>query len=99
MEIEFKDKSLDSLETDPAFDAGFSVAVVRAYRKRIAFIRQALDERDLYAMKSLHFEKLKGARAGQSSIRLNKQWRLILEFKVEQQEKLVLVISIEDYHK
>ena len=49
-------------------------------------------------MKSLHFEKLKGNRNHQRSLRLNKQWRLILEIQQSTDGKLVVVISIEDYH-
>lgn len=98
MEIEFKHQSYDQMEIDTAFDAGFPLSVVRVYRKRIAFIRGAPDERDFYAMKSLHFEKLKGERTGQFSMRLNDQWRLILEFLSSQNGKVVVVISIEDYH-
>jgi proteic killer suppression protein len=61
-------------------------------------IRAALDERDFYAMKSLRFEKLKGARQKQHSMRLNDQWRLILEFEGEGATKVVVVCEIEDYH-
>ncbi len=64
MEIAFADDDLDRLETDPAFTAGFGQAVVKAYRKRIQQIRAATDERTFYALKSLHFEKLKGDREG-----------------------------------
>lgn len=99
MEIEFKHKTYDRLETESAFDAGFPCDVVKSYRKRVAFIRGAIDERDFYAMKSLHFEKLKGDRDGQHSMRLNKQWRLILEFTKKHNGKIVVVVSIEDYHK
>lgn len=99
MEIEFKQQSYERLETDATFDAGLALSVVRAYRKRIAFIRAATDERDFYSMKSLHFEKLKGNRIGQCSMRLNDQWRLILEFVTNKNGKIAVVVSIEDYHK
>ena len=42
-------------------------------------IRAAVDERDLYGMTSLHFEKLLGDREGQHSLRLNKKWLGVLE--------------------
>ncbi len=61
-------------------------------------IRAALDERDFYAMKSLHFEKLSGNREGQNSMRLNEQWRLILRLEKSESGKIVVVISITDYH-
>ncbi|CBW74489.1 unnamed protein product [Mycetohabitans rhizoxinica HKI 454] len=98
MEIEFADPDYDRLETDAGFTAGFSAPVVKAYRKRLQYIRAATDERDFYALKSLHFEKLKGDRDGEHSMRLNDQWRLILRLKKRSGGKLVVVVSIEDYH-
>jgi proteic killer suppression protein len=46
----------------------------------------------------LHFEKLKGSRSHHHSMRLNKQWRLIIELEGVAPNKLVAVINIEDYH-
>lgn len=97
MELEFADPDLDRLEVDPRFTGGFAQAVVKSFRKKVQFLRSIRDERDLHAMRGLRFEKLAGARAHQHSIRLNDQWRLILEFKGEGQNRKVLVIAIEDY--
>lgn len=98
MEIRFKDQKLDRLETDGTYDAGFSREIVRAYRKCIQVIRNAPDERVFYGLKALRYEKLKGERSHQHSMRLNKQWRLIVELEGIAPNKLVAVISIEDYH-
>ncbi len=98
MEVEFADDDLDRLETDPRFTGGFAAAVVSSFRKRMQTIRSALDERDFYALKALHFEKLKGRRSHQYSMRLNDQWRLILEFKGKSPNKKVVAVAIEDYH-
>lgn len=98
MEVRFGNRALEQLERDAAQDGGFSQAVVTAFRKRIQALRAAKDERDLYAMKSFRFEKLKGARAHQHSIRLNDQWRLILEFSGTAPNKAVIAMKIEDYH-
>jgi toxin HigB-1 len=98
MQVEFADHELDRLETDAQFTAGHAQEIVRAYRKRMQQLRSAKDERDLYAVKSLHFEKLKGDRSGQHSIRLNLQWRLILEIKGEHPCKIIGIIEIVDYH-
>lgn len=97
MEVEFEDDALDRLETDPAFTAGFSQAVVKAYRKRIQFMRAAPDERAVRAWKSLHLEKLKGTE-DDYSIRLNDQWRLRLRFVTRENQRTTIVIRIEDYH-
>jgi len=94
----FKDARLERLESDASYTAGFGSAVVSAFRKRMQMIRDAKDERDFYALKSLHFERLKGDRAAQHSMRLNDQWRLILEFEEEAAKKTVVVVAIEDYH-
>lgn len=98
MDVEYEDESLARLSADPGYSGGFDMAIVTAYRKRIQFIRAAPDERDFYAMKSLHFEKLAGDRAGQHSMRLNKQWRLILRLERRESGKVVVVISVVDYH-
>ena len=98
MDVRFADERLDRLETDPRYTAGFSQVVVRAYRKCMQVIRSAPDERVFYGMKSLHFEKLQGKRSHQRSIRLNDQWRLIIEFEGKAPGKIVVVVSIEDYH-
>jgi proteic killer suppression protein len=98
VEVEFRDENLDALETDSSFTAGLSPALVSAFRRRMQQIRAAVDERDFYALRSLNFEKLKGKRSHQHSMRLNIQWRLILEFNDSTSPKTVVVIGIEDYH-
>jgi toxin HigB-1 len=98
MEVEFADEQLDRLEIDPKFTAGFGKEAVRGFRKVMQVIRAAVDERDLYQLRSLHFEKLKGDRSHQRSVRINKQWRLILEIVGEPPQKTVRVAAIEDYH-
>jgi toxin HigB-1 len=98
MEIEFGNKDCDRLETDPNFNAGHSRAIVKSYRKRLQAIRAALDERAFYAMKSLHYEKLSGDRSHQHSMRLNRQWRLIIELRKKDDAAVVFIVGIEDYH-
>jgi proteic killer suppression protein len=98
MDVGFKDSSLDRLETDASYSGGFADAVVKAYRKRMQQIRAATDERTFYAQRSLNFEKLTRDRESQHSMRLNKQWRLIIELRGEAPRKMVYVVEITDYH-
>jgi proteic killer suppression protein len=98
MEVIFNDKKLRQLEVNSSYDGGYQSGVVKAFRKRMQQIRSAIDERDFYGLRSLNFEKLKGERKHQYSMRLNDQWRLILEFKGGLPNKIILVVSIEDYH-
>lgn len=97
-EVVHRDESLERLERDVKYAAGYSTALVRAFRKLMWFIRNATDERDLREKKSLHFEKLKGSREHQYSMRLNDQWRLIIEIEGKGTNKTLVVIGIEDYH-
>jgi proteic killer suppression protein len=98
MEIEFADGQLERVEADPTYSAGLSQALVKLFRKRMQQMRAAVDERDLRALKSLHFEKLSGARRHQHSMRLNDQYRLIVELQGEASPKIIRIIGIEDYH-
>src|SRR5439155_25955852 len=93
-EFSESNESLDRLETDANFNAGFGDGVVKAYRRRMQQIRAGSDERTFYAQRSLHSEKLHGDRLGQHSMRLNDQWRLILELHGEAPQKTVHVIEI-----
>jgi toxin HigB-1 len=97
-EVSFKDASLEKLEQDPNYTAGYDSAIVKAFRKRMQLVRAAADERDFFALRSLNFERLKGKRQHQFSMRLNDQWRLILEIEGEGSNKKILIVGIEDYH-
>ena len=98
MEVVFNNHDLDELETDSSFTKGYSEGIVKAYRKRLQGIRSAVDERDFYAMKSWHFEKMKGQRQHQHSIKLNDQFRLVLEIQESNRVKRIRIMGIEDYH-
>lgn len=98
MEIRFATADLQRLYCDPAFTSGHAPAIVTAFRKVVGRIQAAADERDLRALRSLRFEKLKGKRTHQNSMRLNDQWRLVVEVEGKGAEKVVSIVSIEDYH-
>ncbi len=98
MEVTFGTEDLDKLETDPDFSAGYGKEIDKAYRKRIQIIRAAKDERDLYAIRGNRFEKLKGERSHQYSLRLNDKWRPIVEIEPGTPKNKIVVVGIEDYH-
>lgn len=97
MEVEFDDEALARLETDAMFTAGFGRDVIRGFRKAMQAIRAAVDERDLHRG-GARMEKLKGARQHQNSVRLNVQWRLIVEVDDRGPHRTIRVVAIEDYH-
>jgi len=98
MEADFDSDDLDRLEVDATFTGGFGPEIVRGFRKVMQAIRAARDERDLYASRGLRFEKLDGKRKHQHSLRINKQWRLIVEIRGQGTQKRIGIVGIEDYH-
>jgi proteic killer suppression protein len=98
MEVRFKDRGLERLNSDARTGAEYPAGVVKAFRKRIQVIRAAPNEQVFYSLKSLHYEKLKGKRDHQHSMRLNDQYRLILEYDSQSETRVAVICSIEDYH-
>lgn len=97
-EVRFRDQQLEKLEADVQLDRMYQPGIGERFRKRMRFVRDAKDERDFYAMKSLHYEKLKGRRDHQRSMKLNDQWRLVLEIAEGNPNKIIWIVGIEDYH-
>ena len=98
MEVVFKNDDMDRLETDARFTGGWPPNIVTSYRRKMQHLRAAADERFIRHMKSLNFERLRPPRDHQHSIRLNDQWRLILEIQGTGANKQLLIVQIEDYH-
>lgn len=98
MEIEFRDTDLALVETDRAADTRLPISVINSLRHKLVVIRAAPDERPLRNWKSLHYEKLKGDRSGQRSIRINKQWRLVFTLDTECNPNKMTILAVEDYH-
>ena len=55
-------------------------------------------EIDLRRYKALHFEKLRGGRSGQHSIRLNRQWRLILRMETDAEGRLLIIVEVANHY-
>jgi proteic killer suppression protein len=84
MIVTFEQKYLQELfETGKTSDKKhrFQTDVVEKYRKRIQALQDAGKIEELFVVNSLHYEVLKGDKAGISSIRVNKQYRI--EFTVK----------------
>ena len=99
MIVLFRDEQLALIETDQAGKLKLPTVVIKAARRKLEVIRAATDERTLRNWKSLHYEKLKGDRKGQKSIRINEQWRLVFDLNTDTNPPTLTVLGIEDYHK
>lgn len=99
MNVVFKNKKISDLEDGEASEWNhLPIEVIRSFQRKIRIIRDAPDERTLRNWKSLHFEKLKGKRKAEYSVRLNNQWRLTFTIDNTTKPSTVTVLAIEDYH-
>ncbi len=96
MKVAFKTKELEHLYTTPLNEIKgkqkFSKEVIKQYQAKVRILTVIEKLIDLYKIRSLNFESLSGNRKGQFSIRLNKQFRLII---IEVEDELIEIEIIE----
>jgi plasmid maintenance system killer protein len=73
----------------------FGIPIWRKYIQRLAVLRATEKFTQLYGHRALRLHPLKGNRAGQFSMALTGNYRLVIE-KV--QEDKVRITDVEDYH-
>ena len=96
MELEFSSNRL--VEASMSFtEAGrlFGMPLGRKYIQRMAVLRATEKFAQLYGYRALRLHPLKGGRAGQYSMTLSGNYRLIIEKVAEDR---VRIIDVEDYH-
>ena len=98
MFVRLADKTLERLDGDPEDNGKQDPKLAKLFRLRMQQIRAADNENELRQLKSLHFEKLKGKRQHEYSMRLNDQFRLIFQIEKVGRENQLVVTGIEDYH-
>ena len=69
--------------------------IQRTARRKLLYLDEAEDLRDLLAPPGNRLEKLHGDRAGQYSIRINEQWRICFYWEAGKAREVEIV----DYHK
>jgi proteic killer suppression protein len=97
MKFRFDDRKLQALYQREEGAKKYPSEVVDAFFKRMASIEAAKNETDLRALKSARLEKLKRLK-DRYSMRLNKQWRLILRFERDEDGNVVVVLEISDHY-
>ena len=98
MDLVFADEALALIETERAGETRLPVAVIKSARRKLTVLRAAPDDRSLRNWKSLHYEKLKGKREGERSIRLNDKYRMVISLDEVADPHTITILSIEDYH-
>ncbi|WP_435354268.1 type II toxin-antitoxin system RelE/ParE family toxin [Emticicia sp. SJ17W-69] len=95
MEILFRNQLLvDLYEGKKVNDNRFksNPTIIKQYRKTVDKLQAISRIEDMYIIQSLKYEKLTGDRGGQSSVRINDQYRLIFEEIVSDKEPFQVVI-------
>lgn len=98
MIVIFLNKEHYKIETEDAPQLRLPLNVIKATRKKLTLLKAAPDERTLRNWKSLHYEKLKGERKNERSIKINDQWRMVFTLDNNTNPPTISVIDIEDYH-
>ncbi len=76
----------------------FQPDIIKRYRRDIDYLKGANKVEDLFLLPSLHYEVLKGDKAGISSIRVNDQYRI--EFTVSKSVITVCnIIELSNHYK
>lgn len=102
MQVIFKTIELKQLYLIPSDEIKgklpFQKSLIQRYKDRIVILESIEKITDLYSFKSLHFEKLKGDKAGQLSLRLNDQYRLIIQ-QISEEVLKILIIEISKHYE
>ena len=97
MEIVFEKeylRQLDEIGKAEGKKYRFQPQIVSRYQLRIKMLEQANSIEELYNIHSLHYEVLKGDKAGISSIRVNDQYRIEFTVKQISSEAVVTICNI-----
>jgi toxin HigB-1 len=97
--IAFSDKKLQALYTHEKGAHRLDPDVYAAFLDVVAAVQAAKDPQDLRALKSLHYEKLKGDRRPDRSLRLHKGHRLTVREQRDAEGLYIEIIEIDDYHR
>lgn len=99
LQVEHADPDLARAEAEEGFSAGLPVPLLKQFRKLMAIIRGVTGRRALYQFRGRRLEKLKGNRQHQYSMRLNKKFRLIVEFPGDEADQAILIVGIENHYE
>jgi proteic killer suppression protein len=97
--VVFSDKNLEALYAHEKGARRLDPAVFEAFLDAVASVQAAKDTRDFRALKWLHYEKLKGDRGGERSLRLHKGHRLIVREQRDAEGAFIEILAIGDYHR
>lgn len=68
--------------------------IIRRYQKTINFLKNSSSIEDLWNIRSLNYEVLKGDKVGRSSVRVNDQYRVEFNVTIDEDRPILTVCNI-----
>lgn len=97
MIVEFEQEYLRDLYVNGACNDKkhrYRIDIIRRYKQGIDYLKWASRKEDLFRIKSLHFEALKGDKAGRFSIRVNDRYRIEFTIRMTSEEPILTICNI-----
>ena len=97
MEVSFEHEYLLKLYTEGRSDDKkhrYQPQIIKGYQKAINFLRTAESIEALWQIKSLHYEVLKGDKAGLSSVKVNDQYRIEFTVTLNEEHPVLTICHI-----
>lgn len=70
--------------------------VIKGYNKCVMMLKRSANIEELYRINSLNYEALKGDKAGISSVRINKKYRLEFTVREIMNEQIITICRLFD---
>ena len=86
MIVSFRDEWLRAFFVDDIHCRNIPSDLESRFFRKLQMIDDATTEQDMRVPPSNHFEKLRGNLSGFHSIRVNKQWRLVFQWRSDRAE-------------
>lgn len=98
MIVVFENKSLELLYTQWIW-VWYHPDIISWYIRKITFLMQARDERDLKNFQSLGFEKLRSYPKWGYSIRINKKRRIVFDIIYQGKTKIINITELSNHYQ
>jgi proteic killer suppression protein len=94
MIVSFSDKKTENLFKNRTKPKGLPENIIQRALEKLIILNATNNINDFIVIPGNNYEKLKGERRNESSIRINDQWRIVFEWKDGNSYN----VKIEDYH-
>lgn len=100
MKVIFTSKDLEAIyHQEWYYSHKYPQGIIQKFIERVGFLKNMIDIRELYTIRSFNFEKLRWFWSDLYSIRLNKQWRLLFRINDVWTTTLISIEKISKHYE